>query len=272
MSAVSQHMNTLEKSLGIALFERHSRGITPTEAGLIAQNHADEVFDSLTAFSRRIDQLKQGSLGTLVCGVFPTLATSIGPALLSSPEETGVRLQLRSARLVPLRRMLRQREVDVAFTWSYPWNTQRDEGFDYVPVLRDPTVLLVPSSDSNVFWSELMKDQTTWVTRSNDHQIGAVLDWAGREYGFSPQIAYSANDWAEAQSMVAAGVGVAFAPTLSTMPLRPGVAIIPVPNSPDRTIFLSRRKGQPEHPGEKVLVRRLRSVAEGVTGLAAPQE
>lgn len=266
VSAISQHMTALEKTVGIALFERHSRGVTPTEAGLTAREHADEIHDTLVSFTRSIVELKRGHVGTLVCGIFPTLATSLGPALLNSSGHPGVHIELRSARLKPLERMLKQRELDVAFAWSYPWSTPLDESFEYLPVLRDPTVMLVPESAAHTDWSDYMNSSTTWVTRSDSHQIGEVLDRSGKDYSFTPNVVYSANDWAEVQGMVEAGVGVALAPALATVPLRPGLTTIPVPAAPDRTIYLCRRRGQPKHPAEKILVQRLRVVSQDFDG------
>src|SRR5699024_5398518 len=82
VSAVSQQVQSIEKAVGLPLLERLSREVMPTEAGKIPATYGDEIFDSLISFHHAIEDLKNGELGTLVCGIFPTIATSLGPTIL----------------------------------------------------------------------------------------------------------------------------------------------------------------------------------------------
>ncbi len=60
-------------------------------------------------------------------------------------------------------------------------------------------------------------------------------------FGPEPQIAYEAHDYQEAQGLVAAGLGVALAPTLALEGIRPGVSVLPLrPPAPVRRILLVR--------------------------------
>lgn len=266
VSAVSQHMRALERTAGTALLERHSRGVKATEAGMIGHKHADEIYNSLASFGQSIERLKQGKSGGLTCGVFPTLATSLGPSILNSTRRSpGLKITLRSARLRDLELMLRQSEIDVALTWDYPWSSYESDDFARKPVMRDSTVLLVPEYMSTSRWSDFLSGSTTWVSRSGGHQVRNLLDVIGRKYNFQPNVVYEANDWAEVQGMVAAGVGIAVAPTLACIPLRPGVTTIPFATSPVRTIYLTKRKNQPPHPGEEVLASRILDAEDEVT-------
>lgn len=46
-SSASHRLTQLEASLGVALFERHARGLTPTAAGESLLRHARQVFAQL---------------------------------------------------------------------------------------------------------------------------------------------------------------------------------------------------------------------------------
>lgn len=258
VSAVSQHMRALERHAGMALLERHSRGVKATEAGLIGHQHAEEIYNSLASFEQNVERLKRGKNGSLTCGIFPTLATSLGPSILNSTRRSpGLTVTLRSARLRELKLMLKQSAIDVALTWDYPWNVDESDGLVRKPVMRDSTVLLVPEYMSTSRWSDHLSPKTKWISRSGGHQVRTLLDMIGRDHRFVPNVVYEANDWAEVQGMVAAGLGIAVAPTLASIPLRPGVVTVPFATSPVRTIYLTRRKNQPPHPGEEVLVSRI---------------
>ena len=51
-SSVSQQLSVLEREAGVPLFEKHGRGIRPTEAGVLLAEHAERVFRSVTGTPR----------------------------------------------------------------------------------------------------------------------------------------------------------------------------------------------------------------------------
>lgn len=70
-----------------------------------------------------------------------------------------------------------------------------------------------------------------------------VLIRAANSIGFEPRVAYEANDYQEAQAMVAVGVGIALVPRLALTVLRDDVRVIPLSGeAPQRRILLGRMK------------------------------
>ena len=59
-SSVSQHIARLEAELGVRLFERHARGVVPTQAGRILKDFAMEGLDSIEVGLQRIRALQHG--------------------------------------------------------------------------------------------------------------------------------------------------------------------------------------------------------------------
>ena len=70
-----------------------------------------------------------------------------------------------------------------------------------------------------------------------------VLIRAANRIGFQPHVGYEANDYQEAQAMVAVGVGIALVPRLALTVLRDDVRVIPLTGEvPRRRILLARMK------------------------------
>jgi DNA-binding transcriptional LysR family regulator len=64
-SSISQHIARLEAELGVKLFERHARGVTPTAAGRLLKDSALEGLDAIEFGLRRIQTMKHGERGLL---------------------------------------------------------------------------------------------------------------------------------------------------------------------------------------------------------------
>jgi DNA-binding transcriptional LysR family regulator len=64
--AVSQHIQRLERELGLPLFERQSRGVLPTAAGEVLVRAAGESLSTLDHAVHRFAALRDGQAGSLV--------------------------------------------------------------------------------------------------------------------------------------------------------------------------------------------------------------
>lgn len=79
-----------------------------------------------------------------------------------------------------------------------------------------------------------------------------VLIRAANHIGFQPNVAYEANDYQEAQAMVAVGVGIALVPRLALTVLREDVRVIPLSGEvPQQRILLARMKDSSATAAEK---------------------
>lgn len=80
--AVSRSLAQLEDLLGVRLFERSTRRITPTPAGLILIRHADRVLVELEAAESEIRYMPRGISGELRIGILPSFSSHIAAAAL----------------------------------------------------------------------------------------------------------------------------------------------------------------------------------------------
>jgi DNA-binding transcriptional LysR family regulator len=81
--AVSQTIATLERELGVALFERSSREVSLTPTGRSLMPHAVGVLERVEAFHDVAEQLRAGTTGRVTIGVAPALPPKVLPDLLA---------------------------------------------------------------------------------------------------------------------------------------------------------------------------------------------
>lgn len=229
-SAVSQQIRKLEAELGVALVERHARGVRLTEAGHAAVRRAESIEAQLAGLDSDLKELDGGHTGTVRFGVFPTFAASLLPEVVvglraAHPE---IRLAIHSSRIIPLHDALKTGQLDVALTWDYPWNQSSDSEFVTHQLLLDSTVLILPRTHrlarrDTVDIGELQEEE--WIVRAGGHPTADLLFRCAHTAGFRPKVAIEASDYQEAQAMIAAGLGILMCPRLATSSLRDDVVI-----------------------------------------------
>src|SRR3712207_2819657 len=199
-SAVSQQLSRLEKEVGQPLLQRQPRGIVPTEAGLVLADHARRITRQLAAAEADLAQVAGLRRGRLTIGTFPTVGGSLLALAVSRfrTAHPGVRLSVRSARLDRLTEMLDSGEADLSLLWDYAWNRVDPEASALTHLLDAPTMLVVSADHplagrKRVDMADLAAEE--WVVREPDHPVAEVLDRSCRAAGFSPRIAFHANDY-----------------------------------------------------------------------------
>jgi DNA-binding transcriptional LysR family regulator len=85
--AASKLLRELEDGLGIALFERHARGVVPTPYGDILVRHAHSVLAEVRRAHEEIDALKRGLLTRVAIGTVMSPGTDLVPMAVSMLEQ-----------------------------------------------------------------------------------------------------------------------------------------------------------------------------------------
>jgi molybdate transport repressor ModE-like protein len=269
-SAVSQQIARLESEAGRTLLERHARGISLTEAGEVLVARGELIARQLEAARAELADLAELRAGRLRIGTFPTAGASLLPLAVTEFRDRypDVALTVRSARFDALRQMLETREIELSLLWDYAWNRLDDEALEVKHLLDDPPVLLVSSGHSlagrrRVELSELAGE--AWITRADAHPVASALQRSCREAGFEPDIAFEANDYQEAQAMVAVRIGVALAPRLSVVNLRSDVRVIRLGTpAPTRRILVARLRDREPSPSGAAFLACLRHAADAI--------
>jgi len=117
-SALSHQIRKLERELGIALFERTSRRVVPTEAGLAIAERARRVATEIDGARQEIDELQGTLRGHLWIGPLVPAGDVDVPGLLArfSQAYPGIEVGLREGVAADMLRRLATDELDVAFS------------------------------------------------------------------------------------------------------------------------------------------------------------
>jgi DNA-binding transcriptional LysR family regulator len=143
--ALSQQIKRLESALGLRLFDRTSRSVTPTAAGRALLPLAREILAELTALERlrhRFDRLRTGAVRLGLCTPMGmTTADSVAGAIA---DRLWGRHELQLVELLPhqLRRSLVDGTVDIAVTIDAAGLA--DLGGVSPPIAFDPRSAIVP--------------------------------------------------------------------------------------------------------------------------------
>ena len=267
-SAISQQLLRLEREAGQPLLERHARGMTPTDAGVMLCGHARRILRQLAAAESDLADVAGARRGSVALGTFPTVGSSFLPHAVRRFRELypGLELTIRSAREEELLRMVEEGEVALTLLWDYAWRRIESDQLSLTELFSDPTVLLVGAGHRLarrrlVNLSDLADEP--WIIRAGGHPVVEVLQRSAVEAGFTPRIAFQANDYQEAQAMVSVGLGIALAPRTATVNQHPDVRVVSLGDSaPARRILVAHRTGRMRAAAELALRESLVDAAE----------
>lgn len=136
--AVSRKLNALEETLGVKLFHRTGRGVTPTQAGNRLAEHAKTIFHAVDDAESDL-MLESSSLaGQVRLGVTPMVAqTMTGPLIAGMAEKfPRVTVTVMEGASVAVTDWVTNGAVDVAIMYKPP--SQFREGVDGEVLLEEP--------------------------------------------------------------------------------------------------------------------------------------
>lgn len=140
-SNVSQHITTLENSVGTKLFDRRQKPITLTPAGQILGMHAHRIMATVSVAETALAELHLDSLPHLNLAVVDDLDASLTPVLASSLQAQMPRCFICtfSGRSDQVTARLLLREADIAITANIPVEMHK---FQVHQLLREKFVLV----------------------------------------------------------------------------------------------------------------------------------
>ena len=143
-SAASQNLRSLENALGAKLFDRSTRPVALTRAGITLQKHATRILNEIEQLTAEIQRLESLPLPVLRIGLLASIATTLTPQLIQIvrgrfkvPE-----LTLHAGLATDHYELLTNRRADIVIT-SEPFYDS--DGLERHSLLREPFFLVVPA-------------------------------------------------------------------------------------------------------------------------------
>ncbi len=250
--ALSAQVAQVEKLLGLTLFERDTRSVLPTSAGLALVERARALLGSTDTLIEEAQRATDPLAGSLRLGVIPT----IGPYLL--PEVTGplrakfprMRFAWSEGRTAELMADLHEGRLDGALVALEA--ELLPDAVSFV-VGRGPFVLVTGkdhrlAKSSKPVDSSAVENEELLVLDEGHCLRNQVLDVCGKRRGADLDV--RATSLTTLSQMVVSGLGVTLLPKLAlslenrlgTLHVRPFR-----PRAPERTLALVWRKGSPAH-------------------------
>lgn len=268
VSAVSQQIAVLEREAGARLLVRHARGARLTEAGRALVRHTDVILAELRAAETSLAAIANGEGGRLRLGSFTTANATLMPRAVSAFQQRFPKVEVDLVEIDRDEAMIAVavRELDLALVYEFPVvPLEVPPSVELTPLLVDPLHVALPpdhpfAGRERLRLTDLAEER--WIQGVHHGSTIDVLPRACRLAGFEPRIAFRTDDQMTVRGLVAAGLGVALAPSL-TLPATPsGLAVRPLSEpSLTRTVSAATPAGQYRLPAATAMIEHLRRVA-----------
>ena len=234
---LSQQIRALEREIDAALFVRHPRGVSLTDAGRSFLADAEQILAQAEHAKIRARRTARGEVGRIAVGFttsapfHPLVARAIREFRGNRPNVSFVLEESSSGDMVS---GLRDDRLDVAFIRS---GLVDPEGITVHPLLQEDMVAAFPARHPLTKRARLtlkdLADETLILYRRPDGRgLYDVIIADCAEAGFSPHVGQEAPRIVSTLNLVAAGLGITIVPaSLSRLPLE-GVTYKPLTGRP----------------------------------------
>lgn len=267
-AAVSQHISELERSVGLKLLER--RPVRATEAGLVALEAADAIYEAIGAASTRLRALRNGDAGTMRLGAFDSAARFIAAPALARLARTHPGIQATLVQMEPAEAhaAIVAGVVDIALTFDYDLAPEPLPAMlERTHLAEDPMLVALPAAHSlageeAIEWRSLA--DALWIEAPYAGLALPILRELTGQPRLEPAIRFEGDDFSTILALVASGVGVALLPRLVLHAAPATVVVRPLAPEPfSRRLYLDRLRGRDSRPSFAVLEEALREACIG---------
>ncbi len=221
-SSASHRLSQLEAALGVPLFSRHARGLTPTPAGESLLRHARQVFAQLEQMHADLAPYASG-LNSQVTVFANTnaincfLPEDLGDFLREQPR---IRVSLEEQPSPAIIQAVAAGQVEIGVVAA----AGKPAGLETLPYRRDRLVLVVPAAHplaarGAVDFAEVLGEP--FVCLHAGSAIHTFMMNAAAQLGGSLDVRIQVRSFNAVCRMVAAGVGIGMVPRSAA----PGVAV-----------------------------------------------
>jgi LysR family hydrogen peroxide-inducible transcriptional activator len=242
--AISQAISGLERQYGVTLFDRTSRPVQPTPAGVVFIEQAGRVLGELKKLRDVADAHATLVRGKLTIGTTYWVGETMLPPILVDFHKlyAGITLALRREPVGRLVEAVRSGQLDVAFIES--GSSPQLGDLECHPIYLDEIVVFVPPYHSLATRTAIeLPDLGTepFIGYDPESSIYAPFAKACKEAGFVPNVIATSQSQAVARSLVSLGMGISVgSKTFLEGPGLPVHAISIIPRLTKDTLLILR--------------------------------
>lgn len=216
---LSQQLKLLEEELNVTLFNRNSRNLELTEAGIVLQNKAEQMIELLKSTVNELKHLNQGVEGTLSIGTVRSSGITILPHKICEfrKKYKNIDFQVWEGDSFRIIELLNNGVVDVGFVRE-PFNTSSFDSIfikdnlgqnlnDYFVTIAIPEFYDTIKDSESISLKELKNKPLIIHRRYED-----IIKSACVKEGFEPKIICKNDDTMSSLSWAKAGIGIAILP------------------------------------------------------------
>ncbi|WP_018755389.1 LysR family transcriptional regulator [Paenibacillus terrigena] len=252
--SLSQQLSKLEKEIGVLLFQRNTNSVELTHAGAAFINQAQKIIDAVDQLKQEMADISNIRTGKVVVGSMPITGSHILPHVLPVFQEKypDIEMVLVEDTSADLEKLTANGQTDFSLL-SLPL---QEPSLAYEPVIEEKIDLAVPPNHilaalsncnpERLIRIEDLKDEPFIILKKGQgfRQITIELCQAA---GFTPRIVFESSNMETVQSLVAAGMGIAFVPHFIARARRSEFipTYLPLEDpSPKRTLVIAYRRGR----------------------------
>ncbi len=264
--SLTAQIQRLETHLGAAVFDRHGRGVTLTDAGRALYPRARRILDEVRNTEEAIRRERDLVAETLNVGAIPTVAPYVLPAAVQRfrAQHASTRISLREDYSAVVARLLADGELDVVIAaLPYAFEQLETEALG-----TDALVVAVPSTHAAARAGRITLAQlrdAPAVTLDPAHCLGEQVAGFCSSRQVSPSVVCRSAQLATVFELVGAGVGVSIVPAIAAARHNtPQVAYVPLAEQAlQRHIVAVWRPGSPRSVQARAFVECVRDVVCG---------
>lgn len=267
--SLSQQIAKLEKELDVILFERSTSSIRLTDAGERFFTSALRILDGVEQLRKEMQDVAALTKGGLTLGSLPMTGAHILPLLLPefAKRYPGIDVRL----IEEATRSLEQLTARGTAEMSLLTLPVQDANLEWEELLDEEICLAVPPTHELAGRREVKMrelDEEPFIMLKKGQGFRQVVERWCMEAGFAPRIVFESSNIETVQSLVAAGMGVAFVPRLLAHKYprnRTGPAYVRLTEPrPYRTLVLAFRRGRYRSRAAQAFLDTARDVLQAV--------
>ncbi|WP_010273739.1 LysR family transcriptional regulator [Paenibacillus senegalensis] len=248
--SLSQQLAKLEKEIGVLLFQRNTNSVDLTYAGTVFVEKAQIILDQVAQLRKEMDDISMMRKGKLIVGSLPITGSHILPLVLPVfqnlyPE---IEVQLVEDTTAKLESLALSGQTDISLL-SLPL---LERSLAYKILIEEEICLSVPANHPLTRRSEGGEEQPVNIAELAEESFIILKRGQGfrqisidlcRQAGFEPKLVFESSNMDTVQSLVAAGMGIAFVPRMVarkvSSPFTP--VYLPLGGRPSRTLVIAYR-------------------------------